>query len=277
MLEAIFVKPFANVLFTLYNFLPGHDFGVAVIILTILIRLALWPVLTKQLRSQKKMQALQPEIARIRRDSAGDSQKMNAEMMELYKQKEINPLASCLPLLIQFPFLIGLFVLFSHAASGVSGFENLLYEPVKNLSYIKEILANPSLFQAKLFGIIDLSTKGNIFLAALAGISQFIQVKQITPVADSNDPSAAANKVMVWLFPVLTGYIGYTVVAALPLYWTVSNLVSILQQTVISNQEVDKMEEAQVVTKIRSGGKSDSEVSQKSLPKPKSSKKAKKK
>jgi len=277
MLEAIFVKPFANVLFTLYNFLPGHDFGLAVIILTAMIRLALWPVLAKQLKSQKKMQALQPEIARIRRDNAGDSQKMNAEMMELYKQKEINPLASCLPLLIQFPFLIGLFVVFSHAASGVNGFEKLLYEPVKNLSFIKEILATPSLFQAKLFGIIDLSMKGNIFLAAVAGVTQFIQVKQITPTADPNDPSAAANKVMVWLFPALTGYIGFTVVAALPLYWTVSNLISILQQTVISNKEVDKMEEAQVVTKVRSGGKTDGDGSQKNLAKPKTSKKTKKK
>ena len=253
MLEAIFVKPFANILFILYNYLPGHDFGVAVIILTAAIRLALWPVMARQLHSQKKMQALQPEIARLKEKAGGDKQKESQLLMELYKEKEINPLASCLPLLVQFPFLIGLFVVFSHAASGVSGFERYLYEPIKNLSFMKEVLARPELFQPKLFGLVNLAAHGNVVLAIIAGATQFLQVKQITPTqADPNDPAAAANRSMMYIFPLLTAWIGYTTVAALPLYWSVSNLVSMLQQTLTATGEVEKMEEAQVVTKVRS-------------------------
>lgn len=253
MLEAIFVKPFANILFVLYNYLPGHDFGIAVIILTAAIRFALWPVMARQLHSQKKMQALQPEIARLKQKAGGDRQKESELLMQLYKEKEINPLASCLPLLIQFPFLIGLFVVFSHAASGVSGFQQYLYEPVKNLSFMKEVLARPELFQPKLFGIVNLSAHNNILFAIIAGVTQFLQVKQITPAqSDPNDPSAAANRSMMYIFPLLTAWIGFTTVAALPLYWSVSNLVSMLQQTLTATGEVEKMEEAEVVTRVRS-------------------------
>lgn len=252
MFNAIFIRPLANVLFLIYGIIPGHDFGVAIIILTALIRFALWPVLAKQLHSQKKMQALQPEIARVRAEAKGDKQKESAMLMELYREKEINPLASCLPLLIQLPFLIGLFAVFSRVTQGVNVWEPLLYAPIKNLPYIQQVIQNPSLFSPTLFGVINLAAKRNIFLAVLAGATQYYQVYQITPkVSDPNDPAASANKVMVWMFPLLTGWIGYTLIAALPLYWTVSNSVSILQQTITMREEVDKMEEATVVTKVR--------------------------
>ncbi len=253
MFDAIIVKPLANVLFIIYNFLPGHDYGMAVIVLTILIRLLLWPVMSKQLHSQKKLQSIQPEIAKLRAQAAGDKQKESQLLMELYREKEINPMASCLPLVIQFPFLIGLFALFSKGAHGIQDFQTLLYGPVQQLSYVKEVIANPSLFDPTLFGIVDLTARHNIVLAVLAGLTQFFQVRQITPKnVDKSDPSAATTQAMTWIFPLLTGYIGYTVVAALPLYWAVSNLVSIGQQTLIMREEVDKMEEAEIVkTKVR--------------------------
>lgn len=256
MFDIIFVKPLANLLFLIYSVIPGHDFGVAVIILTILIRLALWPLLAKQLHSQKKLQSLQPEIAKVKANAKGDKQAESAALMELYREKEINPLASCLPLLVQFPFLIGLFIVFSKSSLGVEHFQQYLYEPIKNLSHMKEILANPSLFSPTLFGVVDLAAKKNIILAIIAGATQFWQVKQISPkVVDKSDPNAATQRMMTWIFPVLTGYIGYTVVAALPLYWAVSNLVSITQQSLTMREEVDKMEEAEVVkTTVRTSG-----------------------
>lgn len=252
MFEAIFIKPLINVLFLIYGVLPGHDFGVAIIIMTALIRFAMWPVMAKQLHSQKKMQALQPEIAKIKAEAKGDKQQESARLMELYKEKEINPLASCLPLIIQLPFLIALFAVFSRATQGISTVSPLLYEPIKNLSWIQQVIQNPSLFSAELFGIIDLSAKNNIILAILAGATQYYQTWQITPkVVDKNDPSATANKMMTWMFPLLTAWIGYTLVGALPLYWAVSNSISILQQTLTMRGEVDKMEEAKVITKVR--------------------------
>lgn len=257
MFDAIFVQPLMNVLFFIYGIIPGHDFGVAVIIMTILIRFAMWPVMAKQLHSQKKMQALQPEIAKIRAETKGDKQQESARLMELYKEKEINPLASCLPLLIQLPFLIALFAVFTRATQGVEAIAPLLYGPVKNLAWIQQVIQNPSLFSAELFGIVDLAAKNNIVLALLAGATQYYQVWQITPKnVDANDPTAAANKMMTWMFPLLTAWIGYTLVAALPLYWAVSNGISILQQTLTMREEVDKMEEAKVVTKVREAGAS---------------------
>jgi YidC/Oxa1 family membrane protein insertase len=252
MFDAIFVKPLINILFFIYGVIPGHDFGVSVILLTVLIRFVMWPVMAKQLHSQKKMQALQPEIARVRAEAGGDKQKESAMLMELYKQKEINPLASCLPLVIQLPFLLALFAVFNRATQGFDVVAPLLYEPVKNLAWIQQVINNPSLFSAELFGVVDLAAKNNIVLALIAGATQYYQVWQITPKqTDPSDPSAAMNKMMTWMFPLLTAWIGYTLVAALPLYWTVSNGVSILQQTLTMKEEVDKMEEAKVVTKVR--------------------------
>lgn len=252
MFDAIFVQPLMNVLFFIYGIIPGHDFGIAVIIMTIIIRFAMWPVMAKQLHSQKKMQELQPEIARIKSETKGDKQQESARLMELYKEREINPLASCLPLIIQLPFLIALFAVFSRATQGIETVAPLLYGPVKNLSWIQQVIQNPSLFSAELFGVVDLAAKNNIVLALLAGATQYYQVWQITPKQTTpNDPSAAANKMMTWMFPLMTAWIGYTLVAALPLYWAVSNGISILQQTLTMREEVDKMEEAKVVTKVR--------------------------
>ncbi len=255
MFDTIFVQPLMNILFFIYGIIPGHDFGVAVIIMTVIIRFAMWPVMAKQLHSQKKMQALQPEIARIRAEVKGDKQQESARLMELYKEKEINPLASCLPLIIQLPFLIALFAVFSRATQGIEVITPLLYGPVKNLGWIQQVIQNPSLFSAELFGVVDLAAKHNIVLALIAGATQYYQVWQITPKqSDPNDPSAAANKMMTWMFPLITAWIGYTLVAALPLYWAVSNGISILQQTLTMREEVDKMEEAKVVTKVREVG-----------------------
>lgn len=276
MFDAILIKPIMNILFLIYGVMPGHDFGVAIILLTMVIRFALWPIFAKQLHSQKKMQALQPEIARIRTEVKGDRQLEQARLMELYREKEINPLASCLPLVIQLPFLIALFAVLGKATQGMSVIAPYLYEPIKNLSHIQSVLQNPGLFSPTLFGIVDLAAKHNFILAGLAAATQYFQVWQITPrQTDSNDPAASANKMMVWLFPLMTGWIGYTLVAALPLYWVVSNLVSILQQTVTLREGVEEMEEANVVTKVRRPGATEAaaEASTKSLPaKAKSSK-----
>ena len=111
-LITIFVQPILNLLFLIYGLIPGHDFGIAVIILTAIIRFALWPLTAKQLHGQKKMQALAPEIAKLKKQAAGDKQKESQLLMELYKEKEISPFSACLPALLQFPFLIALYFVF---------------------------------------------------------------------------------------------------------------------------------------------------------------------
>lgn len=250
LLQVIFLQPLLNLLFLIYGIIPGHDFGVSVIILTLIIRFALWPLTSKQLRSQKKMQALQPEIAKLKKKANGDKTLESQMLMELYKEKEISPFSACLPVLLQFPFLIALYFVFQAATHNTSELVNLLYIPIQNLSAVQAIIQNPSSFQPTLLGIISM-TNPSIPLAILAGITQFIQVQMITPKqTDKSDPSAAATKMMNYVFPLITVFIAWKLPAALPLYWLTANLVSILQQKVVMGEEVEEMEEVTVVKKI---------------------------
>lgn len=243
MFNTLIVYPLLNLLMVVYGIIPGHDFGIAVILMTIIIRLALWPLAGKQLHSQKKMQELQPEIAKVRKAAAGDRQKESQLLMELYKEKEINPLSSCLPTLIQFPFLIALFFVLKLATQDFTVFSSHLYSFVAGLPHVKQLFADPTLFKPYLLGIVNLA-KPSIVLAILAGISQYVQVKMITPkVEKSDDPQARMASSMTLIFPLLTGVIALSLPAALPLYWTTANLVSIFQQKLIMGEEVEKLEE----------------------------------
>ena len=242
MFDALLIHPFLNLLMAIYGIIPGHDFGIAVIIMTLIIRFALWPLTGKQLHSQKKLQALQPEISKIRASAGGDRQKESQMLMELYKEREINPFSACLPALFQFPFLIALFFVFQQSIHGVEKFGPSLYSFVANIPYIKEVLANPALFSPKLLGVVSMA-QPSIALAIIAGLTQYIQVKMITPKVTDGDAQAKANASMTLIFPALTIFIAWSLPAALPLYWTAANLVAIFQQKLIMSQETEKMEE----------------------------------
>lgn len=246
MFDTLVVNPILNLLMAIYGVLPGHDFGLAVIILTLILRFAMWPLTGSQLRSQKKMQALQPEIAKLRAEAKGDRAKENQLLMELYKEKEVNPFSSCLPLLLQFPFLIALFFVLKKAALPMDQLSQFLYEPVKSMSYISGLIANPASYDPTLFGIaMDAPSK---VLALVAGITQYLQVKMITPKnIDPNDQQAKMMSTMNLVFPAMTAFIAWTLPAALPLYWITGNGVAIFQQWLIMREETEKMEEAVIV------------------------------
>ncbi len=248
-LTTIFVQPLMNLLFFIYGVIPGHDFGVSVILLTIIIRLALWPLTAKQLHSQKKMQALAPDIAKLKKQAGGDKQKESQLLMELYKEKEISPFSACLPALLQFPFLIALYFVFQKSTHDPAAIAGLLYAPVKNLPYIQSIIQNPSSFNPTLFGIVNMAAP-SIVLALMAGITQYIQVKMIAPKkTDTKDSQAQATAMMNYLFPFVTTFIAWNLPAALPLYWTVTNVMTIGQQYIIMRGEVEEMEEVKIVSK----------------------------
>lgn len=273
--DTILIAPLVNALFFIYGIIPGHDFGLSIIILTVLIRLVLWPLANKQLHSQKKMQALQGDIAKVREKAAGDKQKESAMLMELYKEKEVNPFSACLPTLLQFPILIAMFVVFKKATGSISGVEQLLYEPVKNLHYIQQVLSGQITFNTDLFGLINMA-KPSILLAIIAGITQFAQVKMITPKKQKSnvkDSQAQMTAMMNYTFPALTIFIAWSLPAALPMYWISTNMVAILQQWLVMRKEVDEMEEMDVVKIIRKGESSPT----KKIAKPKTKKKGSKK
>ncbi len=254
--NAILIQPLLNLLVFIYGVLPGHDFGIAIILMTVIIRLALWPLASKQLRSQKKLQALQPEIVALRKKANGDKQKENALLMELYKEKEINPFSACLPVLLQFPFLIALYFVFNQSIHDTGKMLANLYPAIQHLPYIHQVIVNPSLFKPTLLGLVSMAAP-SIVLAVIAGISQFIQVKMISPKAadTKGDPQAQTTAMMNYIFPAVTVFIAWRLAAALPLYWTVTNLVTILQQKLIMSEEVEKMEEIKVVQKLNNSVK----------------------
>jgi len=275
--NTILIEPLVNLLFLIFGYLPGHDFGLAIIIFTIAIRLLLWPLAGKQLHSQKKMQSLQGEISKIKVKAAGDKQKEQMMLMELYKEKEVNPFSACLPALLQFPILIAMFVVFQKSTGSIDSISSLLYEPIKNIPYISSLLSGQTQFNTSLFGLVNMG-KPSYLLAILAGLTQYLQVKMITPrrqKTDTKDPQAQMTSFMNYTFPALTVFIAWTLPAALPLYWISTNMVAIFQQWLIMRGEVEEMEEMDVVKVVRKGGTTAS-TKPKKLSKPKVKTKIKK-
>jgi YidC/Oxa1 family membrane protein insertase len=101
------VQPILNLLVALYNFLPGNDLGIAIILLTIIVKAILYPLTMAQIKQQRALQSLQPKVDEIRKRLKDDKEAQAKELTELYKREKVNPASSCLPLLIQLPFFIG--------------------------------------------------------------------------------------------------------------------------------------------------------------------------
>lgn len=243
------ISPLLNLLFAFYALIPGHDFGVAVILLTAVIRLALWPLAKKQLIGQREMSKIQPEANRLKEKYGSDPQKYQAAVMELYKEKEINPFSSCFLLLIQLPFLFALFYVFNKFQSPAfvdltnpNGILSQIYPFLKNMDAVKATLSGMTKIDTTLFGIIDLA-KPYIPLAIAAAALQFVQTKMITPKKQEGDAASAMTSQMTYLFPILTVVIAYNLPAALPLYWSVTTLFAILQQYLVMRHDVEELEE----------------------------------
>lgn len=266
MLHSIFVQPFTNFLMLLVAYLPGHDFGVAVILLTVVIRAILWPLAAKQLHSQKSLTAIQPEVNRLKEKYKDDPQKFNQATMELYKEKDVNPFSSCLPLLIQLPFLIGIFYVFrpfvnaSYAiVANPHGVVGQLYPYVKSLPGMQSYLSGIKIVSTNFLGLINLA-KPNVVLAIVAAASQFIQSKMLLPKKDPNapkDPSTAITAQMTYFFPVMTFAIALTLPSALPLFWSVTTIFAIIQQYLVFHRDVETVEEEAIVEtkKLNKGAK----------------------
>lgn len=231
--DQILYQPFFNFLVLLYVYLPGHDFGVAIIILTLLIRLILYPSSTKSIRTQKILQEIQPKIQEIQKKYKDDREKQAKETMEAYKEAKINPFSGLLSTLIQFPILIAIYRVF------LNGFQ-----PGELAGKLYSFIPNPGLIDASFLGMIDLS-KPNIVLAILAGILQFIQTKSIMPSikkvdGKGSDFAKTIQKQMVYLFPFMTIIILLGLPSALGLYWVVGSLFMIMEQRIVSRRNIIK-------------------------------------
>jgi len=223
----VLYQPLFNILILFYQYLPGQDFGIAVIVLTILVRVLFYPLSAKSVRSQRVLQDLQPKMQEIQEKYKDNKQKQTEEIMKLYQEEKINPLSGCLPLLIQLPILIAFYQVISKGL--VPG------EMVNIYSFIP----NPGKIDPTFLGWIDLS-QPNIPLAVGAGILQFFQAKMTTPKTvqiekkDRVDQfSKIFQKQTLYFFPVLTFLILLKLPSAIGFYWSVSILFSIFQQYII--------------------------------------------
>jgi YidC/Oxa1 family membrane protein insertase len=200
-----------------YNTIPGHDIGLVIILLTIVIRLVLSPFMHKSLKGQQVMNALQPKLNELRETHKDNKEAQAKAMMDLYKEHKINPLSSCLPLLIQLPILIALYQVFNKALHG-------------NLSGLYHFVSNPGTIDPKFFNLIDLS-KPNIIFAVLAGAAQFWQSKMMLPKVQNQDPTAKMMAMQTtYILPVISIFIAWRLPAGLPLYWLVTTLFAVAQQ-----------------------------------------------
>lgn len=214
----IIYRPLLNLLVFFYNVIPGHDVGVVIIVVTILIRLALAPSFHKSLKSQKAMNDLQPKLNELREKHKDDKEGQAKAMMALYKEHKINPLSSCLPLLIQLPILIGLYQVFRVALGG------------HEISGLYAFVRAPAFISAKFLGLVDLS-KPSIAFGVIAGLAQFWQSKMMMPRTPGQD---ATTKAMAWqttyILPIVSMVIAIKLPAGLPLYWIVTTLFAVAQQ-----------------------------------------------
>lgn len=304
MFTTLIVQPIFNILVTIYAILPGHNFGLAIIIFTILVRLAMWPLVKKQLHHAKAMRELQPELKRIKKAAKGDRQKESAMTMELYKEREINPFSSIGLILLQLPIIIALYSAISRIVKDPNVISTFSYPFVQHLPWIKELIADPSKFDNSLVGIIDLSkpalAKGGglyipaFIIVALSAVAQYFQGKQLMPQsgdskklrdilreasegkqADQSEMAAATGRFTQFMIPAFVFIFTISLPAALPLYWLTTSIVAIIQQSRVLRKDEVELEKG--ATKTNKDGVLEGEVIQPKKTKPKkTSKKSKK-
>lgn len=267
--EVLIVQPIFNLLMGLYALIPGGDFGVSLIIFTILVRLALWPLVKKQLHQTKAMRKMQPELAAIKKRTKGNKQLEGMQMLELYKKHGIKPFQSIGILLIQLPVFIALFQVIQIITSHRDRVGELAYGFIENLAPIRAIIDNPDQFNETLFGVINLTERAisaeGINLAILAivagsAVLQYYTSKQTMPQqegkkglrqimaeaaegkqADQSEMNAAVMSKMVKFMPIMMFVVMAGLPGALALYYGVSNLVAVLQQGYILKQDEEEM------------------------------------
>jgi YidC/Oxa1 family membrane protein insertase len=241
MWDTIIITPFVNALLFIYT-LVAHNFGLAIILFTILIRLITHPLTAQQMKASTSMQKLQTDSRWVdaQKKYKGDKEKLAQVQMDLYKELGINPFASCLPTIIQFPIIIGLYqsVMLSLAASPLEllnlirhiypGFLNVATLFPLNSQFLWMNLGQPE--SVKIPGL----SFGIPVLAIIVLVTTYLQSKLMSPAsADPNDQSAQMTKTMNMTMPIMMGYLALTFSSGLAVYFVTSNLVGILQYAVL--------------------------------------------
>ncbi len=230
----IFTFPIFNVLMVLDRIIG--DFGLSIIILTLVVKLILFPLTLKQLKSMKATQALQPQMAEIRKKYAKDQLAQSRAMQDLYKEYGISPLAgSCLPLLVQMPVLFGLFYALSavlRTAKTVGDINKLLYPFIPAFTHFPNIHLTWFTFISSAWQISLGAPDPTHILPVLAALATFIQVRMSQPktMATAKDAMSQQMKIMQYVSPIMVLVFAWGYPSGLALYWTVSSVFAMFQQ-----------------------------------------------
>lgn len=219
----VLYRPLFNILIAIANIIPGHDFGLAIIGITILIRLILFPLSIRAQRSQRALNVLSPKVQQIKDKYKNDQTAQGQAIMQLYKDNNVSMVAGCLPLLIQIPILLALYRAF---AAGLN---------VGGLSLLYSFVHNPGSINTMFLGFIDIVAKNRI-MAVIAAAVQFFQIRQSSQYmksvggSTSADQMAALNSQMLYVFPIMILIIGWNLSAGLLLYWITTTSWAMLEQ-----------------------------------------------
>ncbi len=226
-----FYQPLYNGLIFLMDLLPWADAGVAVILFTTLVKLILFPISRKSVRTQLLMKKFEPELKEIRDKYKDNKQEQAVKTMAFYKEKAINPFSGIFLLFLQIPIIFALYKIF--ASSGL---------PVVNESILYSFVATPPALNVFFIGLIDVSMKSGI-LAFLAAVSTYFQIRYSLPAPKESsgnqfkDDFARSMRIqMQYLFPLMVLVISYNISGALALYWITSNLFTIGQEIYIRRE-----------------------------------------
>lgn len=269
--DILILQPIFNVLMLIYGLIPGGDFGVSVILLTVIIRFLMWPLIKKQLHQTKAMREMQPELKRIKVKAKGNKQLEAQMMMELYREKGISPFGSIGILLVQLPIFIALYQTINIVTRNRDLIGKYTYNPLESIPAIRDLVANPDGFNETFAGFINLtkSALGQpeiywpiLILAIAAAVFQFFQSKQITPQSDGkkklrdlmkeqangknvdqSEINAIVSGRMIMFLPIMTLVISLYLPGALVLYLATQSAVAILQQWYILNRDTKEMED----------------------------------
>ena len=264
----VIVQPIFNLLMGIYSLIP--DFGVSIVIFTIIVRFALWPLAKKQLHQAKAMRKMQPELKKLQAKYKNNKQAQSMAMLDLYKKYNIGPFRSIAVLLIQLPILIGVYRVVQIFVMHREELGKFTYDIMEQLPTVGNLVQHPDQFNQNFLGIMDLTKHavspqgvaiGLVAFAALAAVLQYLLSKQTAPQsysgkrlrdvlaeaeqgkeADQAEVNAIVMRKMMKFMPIFLFFIMINLPGALALYMTTSNAVAYIQNKMILRQDGDELE-----------------------------------
>lgn len=239
--NTIFYQPIYNGFIFLLSIVPGADIGLSIIILTVTVKLIILPLTHKSVSSQAKMRSIEPKVKEVKEKYNKDKQEQAKKVMELYKEHGVNPFTGCFLVLIQMPIIIALYLVF------FKGIVSL------NTDILYSFINIPENININFLGVFDMGGK-SMFLALLAGVLQYFQMKlSLPPVGNNTDNKKDTKEIsfkdefaknmsmqMRYVLPVFVFFISYSISAAVALYWATNNLFSVVHEFIVK-KKADKI------------------------------------